>query len=145
MKDYLFLHISSAFGKATTLTGRTQIWDSSFNLILKKPILGYGLDTTVLLDKGILENDPHNGILYIILTQGFIGFIFTVYLFIKTLGTINQVMKNIPQIYPMVAFIFCWFCRGLVESSLSYTHFGFWILLVVIRELYLETKMGDIK
>lgn len=60
----------SLFERSPSFTGRTDIWTITLNSILEYPFVGFGYDTNVLFEQGVLTNDPHNSILYILLTQG---------------------------------------------------------------------------
>lgn len=134
----IFSVISELFNRSASLTGRTNIWDVTFDIIIKKPIFGYGIDTDILLLNGIEENDPHNGLLYMILTQGIIGLIFTIVIIFKILKSSSLLIKMNHFNYLIFVFVFIWFIRALVESSLSYTHYSFWILLIVLYSLSLD-------
>lgn len=119
------------FEKSDTLTGRTDIWDVSLKLFLDKPLFGYGYDMTVLLDRGFLENDPHNGILYILLTQGFFGFAIFVFSIIYLVGDIKKGRDNL-LVRCLFFFMLVWIIRSFVESGYSYTHFAFWVSALMV-------------
>ena len=128
------------FRKDNSLTGRTDIWKTSFKLIAEYPIFGRGYDTYALFKNGVLENDPHNGILYMLLTQGFCGTIIFFSLFCNTLTKAKYILKNNTLFSYMYIFIIVWMIRGLTESVFSYTHFVFWIAIIIIEMLILEKK-----
>lgn len=128
------------FQKDSSLTGRTDIWKTSFDLITEHPIFGRGYDTSALLKNGVLENDPHNSILYMLLTQGFCGTIIFFSMFYNTLTKAKSVLKNDTLFSYMYIFIIVWMIRGLTESAFTYTHFVFWIAIIIIEMLVLEKK-----
>lgn len=128
------------FQKDSSLTGRTDIWTTTFDLISEHPIFGRGYDTHILADNGILENDPHNGILYMLLTQGICGTIIFFSMFYNTLTKAKSVLKNDTLFSYMYIFIIVWMIRGLTESVFTYTHFVFWIAIIIIEMLILEKK-----
>lgn len=128
------------FEKDTSLTGRTQIWKISLDLISDNLILGSGFDNYNLLFKGISENDPHNSILYMLLTQGLCGTILFLSLFFSTISKAKFVLKNNNMFNHMYIFIIAWLIRGLTESVFSYAHFVFWISIIIIEMLILERE-----
>ena len=127
-------YISTLFGKTTSMTGRTDIWATTIASISKSPIFGLGYDTSVLLNQGIYENDPHNGLLYIVLTQGIIGLItFIGMLLFVIKNSKNYKHRNNNAYMTMLAFIVVWLIKGLVESAFSYSHFVFWCALIIME------------
>lgn len=128
------------FQKSSSLTGRTDIWKLTFDLILEHPILGRGYDTFALLKNGVMENDPHNGVLYMILTQGFCGLIIFFSMFYKTIIEAKYALKDETLFSYMYIFIIVWMIRGLTESIFAYTHFVFWIAIIIIEMLVIEKK-----
>ncbi|HVY16469.1 MAG TPA: O-antigen ligase family protein [Rhodopila sp.] len=77
--DILF----EALGKDATLTGRTEIWPYVIPEILKKPLLGWGLNgfwllsnpDAVEIDRALVWTVPeaHNGLLELLLQLGLVG------------------------------------------------------------------------
>lgn len=132
--------IMGYFQKDSSLTGRTDIWKTALNLISEHPTFGRGYDTTVLLRNGIVENDPHNSILYMLLTQGTCGTLIFICMFYRTLTEAGHVLINDTLYSHMYIFIIVWMIRGLTESAFTYTHFVFWISIIVIEMLILEKK-----
>lgn len=139
--DFPFLtEILEYFQKDSSLTGRTEIWKTSLELISEYPILGRGYDTIALELNGVSENDPHNSILYMLLTQGFFGTIIFFSMFYKTIAKAKNILKyNILFSY-MYIFIVVWIIRGLTESAFTYTHFVFWIAIIIIEMLIVEKE-----
>lgn len=113
-------------------TGRNLIWKSTWDLILKGPIFGHGLNADI---RNILnmELSTHNLYLSVILQQGFIGFILLInilYQSFKMIITRNKKTTNIIAVVIisaivretfeitlthniLVAGIFIWFIIGL--------------------------------
>lgn len=124
-------YIAKIFEKSVTLTGRTNIWTASFQLLSEFPLFGYGYDTQILLRNGVRENDPHNSIIYILLTGGIFGLILFISmlkpLFVNKHGDID--IKDSTYVYLRI-FVFIWAIKGLVESVFSYTHFVFWVTII---------------
>lgn len=136
-------YISSLLGRSNTLTGRTSFWPITLDLIAKKPILGYGIDTTVLYDIGIRENDPHNGMLYLLLTSGCIGGIIFILLIVNHIKAAKMTLKSNDLVYCVNAYIMSWLVRGIVESSFSYTHYIFWVSIITIFLIYYEKPLFE--
>ncbi len=86
-------------GKDTTLTGRTNLWPAVWDMILKKPWLGYGYgafwqglngeSANVLRVVGWDVNHAHNGFLDIMLSIGMLG------LFIFAMGFFMNLWRSI--------------------------------------------------
>jgi O-antigen ligase len=136
----LLAGIFQIFEKDSSMTGRTDIWKTSLRLIAEYPIFGRGYDTQVLWQNGIGENDPHNSILYMLLTQGLCGTIIFFVLFYNTLTKAKALLRYNPLFSYMYIFIITWMIRGLTESVFSYTHFVFWIAIIIIEMLFLENN-----
>ncbi len=132
--------ILKIFNKSSTLTGRMNIWPVALKLILEHPLLGHGYDTTVLIRNGIILNDPHNSILYMLLTQGFVGTGIFFAFFFTILYRGKKLLKNNNLFALMYIFILAWMIRGLVESVFSYAHFVFWLSLLIIEMLTEQEK-----
>lgn len=130
--------ISNIFGRSATLTGRTTFWPTTVQLILKKPIFGYGIDTNVLLECGIRENDPHNGLLYLLLTSGLVGTYIFFHIIIKMMDKTAFLLKTDDTVYCIIAFIISWLVRGIVESPFSYSHYIFWTLVIIVFRICYE-------
>lgn len=132
--------VLSLFGKKTTLTGRTSIWATVINTIVDSPIWGHGYDSTVLLNLGIRENDPHNGLLYTMFTQGGAGVVVFIYMLFPVFkSSKNSDLRNNNLYVTLLIFLMVWFIRGLFESVFSYTHFVFWCALIVMEIISSET------
>jgi O-antigen ligase len=79
--------ITSALGRSSDLTGRTEIWSSVVSYILERPVLGYGYSgfwygafsqsSAVDLAMGTMIMYSHNGYLEILLNLGAVGFVLT--------------------------------------------------------------------
>jgi O-antigen ligase len=126
--------IAKLFGKSTTLTGRTDLWVVAMDIIVKSPLFGFGYDNTQLISHGMKLADPHNSLLYIAMTQGFIGIVgFGAMLFFVVRNDKNLELKKNDAYMCMFSFVIIWFIRGLVESIFSYSHFIFWFALIVME------------
>lgn len=66
--------ITGIFGKNSTFTGRTYVWTSAINYILKSPVIGYGEVDIVLRRLSFTDvTYVYNGILRILLSYGIVG------------------------------------------------------------------------
>jgi O-antigen ligase len=87
--------ILSAFGRNSTLTGRTTIWQSVMAAIFKRPLLGYGYmafwqQSSGRVNSVFLENrwsvaGSHNGFLEVWLSLGAIGLALVLFTFVRAL------------------------------------------------------------
>jgi O-antigen ligase len=81
--------VFNLLGRNPTLTGRTQLWASVWDAIMKRPILGYGYDAfwasmkaealDVRIGAGWLAQRSDNGFLDLALSLGAIGMLLFVY------------------------------------------------------------------
>lgn len=133
-ENVLFLkQLTEYFDKDITLTGRTEIWDKALDLIFEHPIFGRGFDSIVLYRMRIWENDPHNGILYILLTQGLFGMILLFSVFMIIMTRVQKIIKKNKLCTFMNLFVIVWLVRGLAESVFAYTHYVFWVALIIME------------
>ena len=125
-------YVSSLFGKSATLTGRTDIWNITIEKIIENPFFGYGYDSMVLFENGVRVNDPHNGILYLVLTGGIISLMIFLVMMASSLLK-NKTYTNLSEYYLYIrVFIIIWLLKGLVESVFSYSHFIFWSAVIAL-------------
>ena len=132
--------IIDTFEKSSSLTGRTDIWRVTIEQISANPIFGFGYESNALLEVGIVENDPHNSVLYTMFTQGIVGIlafvVMTSFLWRKDVDT--KIKGNILY-NAMAIFVMVWFVRGLTESVFSYSHFVFWCALIIMEKISHDT------
>jgi O-antigen ligase len=88
--------ITSAYGKDTTFSGRTQIWEASFDAFLREPWLGYGFSALFFREQvspetaeiwrqvGFANSHAHNGPLDTVLQIGLVGLAIFLVLWIST-------------------------------------------------------------
>ena len=135
----------NSMGKNATLTGRTDVWDSVWYMISKRPILGYGYGgfwtsgangpaLYIWLATGWRPTHAHNGFLNLCLDIGFLGLsVYLIgYLFI-TMRAVNwiRLTKTAESFWPLtyMAFIFLY---NQTESSLVGQNDIFWILYTAL-------------
>ena len=134
--------VLNALGKDSTLTGRTELWDSVVDKIEHRPLLGYGFGAFWLgLDGDSAfvwfetRWDPthaHNGILDLMLDAGLAGTLLYALIFIGTarralewLRRQESAIGSWPLIY--LAFVLV---TNLSESAVLRPNSLFWILFV---------------
>ena len=140
----IFQWITETFNKDVTFTGRTDLWSAAMEAISQRPIFGYGYDTDVLLQYGMRYTDPHNSILYILLTEGILGVIAFMVMILSVFAKKKDSKLKSNYIYAsMLIFFMIWLIRGLVESGCSYSHFLFWASIIILDRLQLETEVKN--
>lgn len=83
--------IETVFNRKSDLTGRTDIWRVSIELIKDNPIVGYGANAGDVLAKNSYAHHPHNFLLYTLLQGGIIA----LSLFFATVIKANKSLLNI--------------------------------------------------
>ncbi len=104
----LFLH------KDPTFTGRTYLWARSLELIAQKPLLGYGITETYFLERHGNYYSPHNLILQILLTGGYLQFV----LFIALVIVAGSRLKDSKYAGMLSAGIFIYMICSLTEATM---------------------------
>lgn len=85
----LLAEMTGSIGRDATLTGRTEIWEVTWNAALQKPLLGYGYlsfwqdyigESGILARLGMWEvAEAHNGYIEALLSAGFVGLVLVVF------------------------------------------------------------------
>lgn len=104
----LFLH------KDPTFTGRTYLWARSLELIAQKPLLGYGVTETYFLERHGNYYSPHNLILQILLTGGYLQF----GLFIALVIVAGSKLRDCKCTGMLSAGIFIYMICSLTEATM---------------------------
>ncbi|MBI1920745.1 MAG: O-antigen ligase family protein [Geobacter sp.] len=130
----------NALGRDPTLSGRTELWELVLDMILKRPLLGYGF-SAFWMGLGSKSADvwdlagwdashAHNGILNLSLDLGLAGVL------VFTLGFFASVRKALRTKYPMDAIEGLWplvylaffLLFNLTESSILRQNNILWLL-----------------
>jgi hypothetical protein len=130
----------------TTLTGRVYIWQRTFDLILKKPLLGYGMDTlgyyfpqTELLKSAnvggaeVIIDKPHNLYLDIGFGSGLLALLAFLLLLLRhvwvNIKLFRSKVSDETRVILAVLFVgWCAFlCQGMVNDFNIATDLFFWI------------------
>ena len=123
---FVFVRIQYAFswfvvnvlGKKLTFTGRTIIWDKTINLIIQKPLLGYGYETPrVFVEKmnNIFYGHAHNTLLDICYKGGVVlllVFLYILYVIGKNIKKCTD--KKIADFISVV--LLCCFMMMIFEA-----------------------------
>ncbi len=104
--------IPALFGKDTTFSGRTDLWEYLFDEIKSHPLLGTGYQAywvpdnprVMLLYKSFvwLPNQAHNGYIDILLQTGVFGFLLVVFMIINYFVNFLKIRKPHPWVWLVV-------------------------------------------
>jgi exopolysaccharide production protein ExoQ len=157
--------VFNIFGKDSTFTGRTYIWDAVLQFIRQSPWLGYGYGAVWTgQDYGIGSDiasainyyavGAHNGYLELLLEIGIIG---TTLVFLALMTTLYKLLNNLRysnreiycQIWPVVFLISLFFYNSteaifLVQNNIAWifiTFIGFSILPQKNTQSIIENKL----
>jgi exopolysaccharide production protein ExoQ len=132
----------STVGKDTTLTGRTDLWPPVWDMIMKRPWLGYGYgafwlgwnseSANVLRIIGWDAPNSHNGFLDILLSIGMLGFITFVIGFVMNLWHSIYLIRhnnNISSMWLLIYLTFI-FSSNTTETTLLDQNSIEWVLYV---------------
>lgn len=103
---------------------RFDIWKSCFDMISKKPIIGYGAGTdnvhTMLRDTyGIDRTHAHNFFIQMLVEGGIIGAVFIILITVLIVRNIYRLMKNQDKIFRSYAMLYNSSLLGFVTISLA--------------------------
>jgi exopolysaccharide production protein ExoQ len=122
--------VTSALGRSSDLTGRTEIWSLVMSYIPERPVLGYGYSgfwngaspESIAVDRvmGVMIMYSHNGYLEILLTLGAAGFVLTLGFLgtgIKRAVYCSERNRSIMDHWPL-AFLFFFLLYNLTECTI---------------------------
>ena len=112
----LFQSILVALGESPSLTGRTVIYANIIDIILKRPLLGYGNanNSSYVLYYTRIGN-AQNGLLADIVDWGFIGTL----LFLILTTIVIKMCKNREAGYYMLCYIYMYIVTAMVEITMG--------------------------
>lgn len=131
------------FGKDETLTGRTQLWDFSIHMALRKPWLGYGYGAFWLGSKGPSSEawagmrmgmditHSHNGFIEIALGVGGVGLFLSIAAYLQGIfRAIKFQSKKASGVhYAIYLFLLLWILPyNFTEQAFLYRNNIFWVL-----------------
>lgn len=142
--------ITSAYGKDTTFSGRTQIWEASFDAMLRQPWFGHGFGALFYRDQvssetaeiwrqvGFRNSHAHNGPLDMALQIGVIGTAIFLVLWASTLRKGWSVISSQPDLgIWVVAVMSANLLMALSEDAFSA---GWIVVFALMKTLLMRRK-----
>ncbi len=137
--------IFNSVGKDATLTGRTDLWQLTTDMIWKQPWIGYGFggfwqglngaeSGYILRAVTWSPSHPHNGYLQLLLDLGILGFsIFWIGLFMSTIRGLKLIRSTtaIAALWPVVHIVQL-LITSTTETQLFASNNVGWILYVAV-------------
>lgn len=99
------------------LTGRLEMYDIALDAIVKKPLLGYGINNTVVQDT-LSWGNPQNGLLKMLLDHGIVGTLSFFYVCWSSLKIKRHLSSGKYQ-FALTTFIYAMAICSLVEINFS--------------------------
>ncbi|RUR84107.1 O-antigen ligase family protein [Chlorogloeopsis fritschii PCC 9212] len=124
LSSYLDRYLNEQQGgqALTTATGRTAIWEMTWDMIRENPIWGYGFQSYRDIADQIIDLrlvHPHNELLNIWVNLGFIGLLLGVLTYISYFWLVKKALKaHLPQAPLGLALFVYSVVRGLTEASI---------------------------
>lgn len=154
---YIFLFdtvvgiVAPIFGRDSTLTDRTEIWDFLLDIASRNPIFGVGYGAFWGMDEAIISQlqvgQAHNGYLDVYLELGIVGLVLLSGLLLDFCGKIKKRFhNNFHRGVFGISFLMMTLIYNNVESSFLQTGFLWTImilLMVVFSESGLQEKSGS--
>lgn len=109
-------------GRDTTLTGRTEVWQSLLPVAMKHPILGHGFGGfwTAKSRDFFMISEAHSGYLDVLLEIGFVGLILVTLFFLSSCRKAQQMMKdNFYWASLWICFLIMAVIHNISESSIN--------------------------
>lgn len=149
-------------GKDITLTGRTELWQATWEMIQRHPWFGYGYDgfwhgikspsAYIWRATGWKMNHPHNGFLALWIDLGILGLAIFLMSFLRSFyRSLNllQLTRDATAFLPLSHLVFL-IIANLTESSLLFSNFMPWVLYVslsasVAKELNRRNRMPKLQ
>jgi len=137
-----FEPVLDSLGRDVTLTGRTELWGSVYELIQERPLLGYGYDgfwlgwdgpsAEVWLQTGWDPPHAHNGYLDLWATLGIVGLVVFVlgfaWAYVKASFLIIR-DQSMASFWPVIYLTFI-LIYNVTESTILKTNSIYWVLYV---------------
>jgi O-antigen ligase len=142
------------FGKERTLTGRTVIWATAFDVFEKAPYFGVGYQAfwhasqfaneVQMIRAAVLDSISgfHNGHLEIVVACGLLGLMLYWFLLITVIGQSLRmlIVKPSPEALIACYFVIITTVKSLTESALIYQHDIDYLMFCIILMNCLKTK-----
>ena len=120
---------------STILTGRYEMYIISIRAFLESPIIGYGINSTVVEDI-LTWGNPQNGLLKILLDYGIMGAIAFLSVCYHSLKTKNSTIIHNSIRYGLLSFLYSMSICSLVEININ-------SLFIIACALYSATVKND--
>ena len=108
------------FDRSYSLNARLVLWERTIKLVMKKPILGYGVMTANEIENYIGYKNTHNMLLTVLLSSGAAGLI----LFIAYIYQSYQNTKQSYEVAILSTFVFASFIVGISSAVYSFSAFA---------------------
>ena len=130
-------------GKGTTLSGRTDIWNSVYHYIQQRPLLGHGYAgfwvdigqaRFVWRDIGFEAVNSHNGFLDLLLDLGFVSLVLFLAIYIMAYARLLLLIRrsrNIKMFWPLL-FLSLFLMYNFAEAQILKSSFN-WVIFVTIN------------
>lgn len=124
----------AAAGKDRSLTGRTELWEQGYALVLMKPWLGWSFDSlaSVLSHSKMETGQFHNGYLDLAVRGGISALLFLIYMTMRLLMNLYRYASNEFRL------AMCWLVlviailmHNVTEASLVRTTHAFWLMFLM--------------
>ena len=127
--------IVDILGKSSNMTGRFKLYSVIPELIMNKPVLGYGLQSDIFRDLFGYGN-AQNGLMQIVVESGILG----ASLYLVALFLAGKRANRDIKLYSIYLYIISFIIGSISEMNLS-THFVFGIALLFAFGSYSEERM----
>ncbi len=136
--------VTSAYGKDTSFSGRTEIWEAVLQFISARPLLGYGYGAMFWRNPANVETaeivrlvgfpaaHAHNGFLDVAIQVGLVGAGFFLVLFVTTTRTAWSRLERQPEIAQWALVVIAG--NGLMSFSES-VYSGGWLGIFAIMKI----------
>lgn len=141
IQSYFAFIIENIFHRDVTLTGRTYIWNYVIDFIKSKPILGYGIENSIVrLNKTnyLRTYHAHNQFLEVVYQTGIIGVISMMVIIYKSFKELYIYRdNNISKILSITIFIFS---IMMLTEAYSYEYFMYLFVLCYNIKYLIKSK-----
>lgn len=116
--------VFGAFGRSSTLTGRTALWEMTIQQAMHQPWLGLGAGTTPDLHPISNATHAHNGLIQLFYDRGIVGVVLMLAVIVVTIAL---AIRNRDAIGTAV--IVAVLCASIANSYLTFASFGLLLLV----------------
>lgn len=131
----------SYLNKDITLTGRTRIWDRTIEYIKHKPLVGYGLESNIVMISKVGFNHIHNIFLELLYKGGIV----TMLVYCTIIWIIGSQLKklNNSNLYNMLTLFFIIFLLICQFDYYNYIYVCYFLYMILYHGYRIESK-GDL-